>query len=349
MFLKKCLRAGIIGIGSWYSKAFASAINKMPEIHLVCAAHLGQDNETLKAAANITRESYAETFQVKLYETAEEMIRKESLDMVFISSKNSSKPTYAALAAKSGLDVYLAKPMCATLEGAEVIVKACRKYSKVLMATLNPARYDGAISEMYTRVETGEIGETLTARAWIQHGAFRSDFRFDGSPEFEKGQGGIELSLGVYAADLLNWLIGSEAIRVYAEYDNLNTKWSPFMDTGKAIVRYENGKIGSMDIIFSTICPAPLWEMEVVGSKAIIRTHQTAFEGVIWRTETSDIIPFYRNQNDVMVGALRRWVRSCLERTTPDLPVEEAEKVIELCLAWKKSAETRKIVSLPLK
>ena len=329
-------------------KPLPTHLKKIPEVDLIAAAHLGQDNETLKAVANITKESYAEKYQVKLYETAEEMIDKESLDMVFICSKNSSRPYYAMIAASAGLDVYLAKPMCATLEGAKVILEASKRNSKVLMATLNPARYDGAIQEMYNRVKAGDVGEPITARVWIQHGAFEPNFRFKDHPEFDEGQGGIELSLGVYAADLLNWFIGSEPLRVYAEYDNLNTKWSPFMDTGKAIVRYKDGKIGSMDIVFSTICPAPFWEMEVVGRKGIIRTHQMVYEGIIWRTEPPNIVPFYRNQNDVILSALQNWTRSCLERTKPDLPVEEAKKVIELCLAWKKSAETQKPVNLPL-
>jgi len=76
-----------LGYHPFTLKPLPTHLKKIPEVDLIAAAHLGQDNETLKAVANITKESYAEKYQVKLYETAEEMIDKESLDMVFICSK----------------------------------------------------------------------------------------------------------------------------------------------------------------------------------------------------------------------------------------------------------------------
>src|SRR5260370_1282553 len=79
----------------------------------------------------------------------------------------------------------------------------------------------------HARVPAEEIGEVLTARAWSQHGAANPAASRKGSAEFDDDQGGIEYSLGLYAADLLNWFLGAAAhpaIRTFAEYDNLNSR-----------------------------------------------------------------------------------------------------------------------------
>lgn len=340
------LKSGIIGIGSWYSKSFANAFNNIKEAELIAATYLKQDDQTLKAIADITTEEYAQKYGVRLYRTAEEMIEKENLDMVCVCSDNTLRAKYTEIAAQSGKDVFIAKPMAASLADADKIVNAAQS-NNVLISSCSPARFDGAIREAHKRVEAGEIGEVLTARVLIQHGAFQPNTRLKDTPEYGEGQGGPELSLGFYAADLLRWFIGSKVARVYAEYENLNTNWSPYMDSAKAIVRFKDGKMGSMDIYFSTICPAPLWEIEVVGKKGIIRTQQSAYEGMIWTIEEA-IVPFYKRQNDVIEDEMRSWVNSCLSRTTPDLCIEDAREVLEICLAWRDSAKMRVPINLPL-
>src|SRR5439155_14706021 len=129
--------------------------------------------------------------------------------------------------------------MTSSIGGAEQIRTAARQRPKQLAGALNPARFAAAILEGHRRVRAGEIGEVLTARAWIQHGAADPTRSRKGSAEFDDDQGGIEYSLGLYAADLLNWFIDAgttPAVRTFAEYDNLNSRAPgyPWMDSGKA-------------------------------------------------------------------------------------------------------------------
>ena len=46
---------------------------------------------------------------------------------------------------------------------------------------------------------------------------------------------------------------------------------------------------------------------------------------------------------------MKSWIKSCIEKTKPELSPEEAMKILELCLAWKKSAEINQPVNFPLK
>ena len=342
------LRAGVCGIGSYYSNAFARTAMRNPDIDLAAFAHLDQSDETLGRLGMRSREGFGAQYGIRAYASVPEMVRAESLDLVFVTCEDRLKPRHAASAADAGAHAFISKPMCMTLDGADAMVAAARR-NDVLLSALLPGREDGAIRAMATRVRDGAVGRVISSRAWIQHGCFGPGTVFEGSGEFGPGQGGIGLSLGVYAADLLLWLIDSPAVRAYAEYDNLATPHSIWMDTGKGTVRFEDGRMGSMDIIFNVSCGAPAWEMEVVGTDGVARAHLDVMEGIVWHKD-DDGAPrvFYRAQNDTIDAAVERFVRSVRDSHPLDVTPEHARNVLELCLAWNRAADEHRAVDLPL-
>lgn len=342
------LKAGVCGIGSYYSNAFARSATRNPDIELAAYAHLDQSDETLGRLGMQSREAFGVQHGIRAYAAVPEMVHAESLDLVFITCPDDRKPQEAAGAMDAGAHAFISKPMCMSLAGADVMIDASRR-NDVLLSALLPGREDGAIRAMGTRVQNGAVGRVITSRAWIQHGCFGPGTVFDGSGEFGPGQGGIGLSLGVYAADLLLWLIDSPAVRAYAEYDNLATPHSIWMDSGKGTVRFEDGRMGSMDIIFNVNCGAPAWEMEVVGTEGIARAHLDVMEGIVWhRDDGGAPRVFYRAQNDTIDAAVERFVRSVREGHPLDVTPEHARNVLELCLAWNRAAAEHRAVDLPL-
>lgn len=343
------LRAGICGVGSFYSDAFARAAINHKGIELVAYAHLDQADEELLRQKRKGKEEWGRQYGLNGYSQVIDMVKSESLDLVFVAAPDSIKAKCAVEAAEGGAHAFISKPMCLVLEDADALIAAARR-NNVLISTLMPARYDGAIRALYNRVAGGAIGKVLTVRAWIQHGCFSPGTVFEGSPEFGPGQGGIELSLGFYAADLILWFIDSRPIRAYAEYGNLATPHSIWMDTGKGTVRFEDGRMGSMDIIFNVSCGAPSWELEVVGVNGIARAHLDATECIIWhKDEPGSPRVFYRCQNDVIGEAVNWFVRSIVEGVPLDVTLEHGRRVLELSLAWKRSASACAPVSLPLR
>ncbi len=342
------LKAGVCGIGSFYSNAFARSAKRNPDIELTAYAHLDQSDGTLGSLGMKSKEAFGAQYGIRAYSTVPEMVHAESLDIVFVTCQDSLKPQQAVSAMDAGAHAFISKPMCMTLAGADAMIAAARR-NNVQLTALLPGREDGAIRAMGTRVRGGAVGRVITARAWIQHGCFGPGMVFDGSGEFGPGQGGIGLSLGFYAADLLLWLIDSPAVRAYAEYDNLATPHSIWMDTGKGTVRFEDGRMGSMDIIFNVSCGAPSWEMEVVGADGIARAHLDAMEGIIWhKDDGGDPRVFYRAQNDTIDAALDRFARAVIDGHSLDVTPEHARNVLELCLAWNRAAAEHRAVDLPL-
>lgn len=338
------IKTGIVGLQSVYwPNAFANCLSEISEVKLVACADMGYDSDLIKISLGKTPEEYAAQYNVKLYHDPVEMIEKEGLQAVCICAKHTEIVDFVELVARLGVNIYIAKPMATTMEAADRIVKAVRD-NNVIATSGTTERFDGGIRAAYQRFSSGAIGELISIRALHQHG------NISGFPKddwyWDEEQGGPELSLGWYTFDVVRWFAGSEVVRVYAEYDNFLDK-SPFMDNGKIILRFENKLIGSIDIYFSVKgWSFPSYEVELVGTEGCIRTQQSVYEGMLFSKD--GIKNFYRIQNNNLLDEMRHWVQCCINRTEPELTIEDARSVIELCLASRQSAHTCTPVDLPL-
>lgn len=337
-------RIGIVGLQSVYwPNAFANCLGAISGANLVACADLGYDPALIAISLGKTSAEYAAAYDLELYHDPVEMIQEEELDAVCICTKNTEAVRLVEQVAPLGVDIYIAKPMATTLEAAERIVKAVRDHG-VIATSGTTERFDGGIREAYQHFKNGAIGELISIRALHQHGNINSFPYYDWY--WEEAQGGPELSLIWYAADVVRWFAGSEVTRVYAEYDNYLSDRSPFMDNGKIILRFENRVMGSIDIYFSVEgFRLPAYEVELVGTTGAIRTQQSVYEGTLFTKD--GVSNFYRIQNNNLLDEMTHWVECCQNKIDPDLTIENAQRVIELCLACRQSAQTHTPVALP--
>jgi predicted dehydrogenase len=119
------------------------------------------------------------------------------------------------------------------------------------------------------------------------------------------------------------------------------------MDNGKAIFRFANRTLGSLDIYFSVReFRLPSWEIEVVGSRGAVRTQQTNYEGALFVDDGPRV--FHRSQNDVLRAEVQAWFDCCRSGTQPEVTVEHARSVIEVALACRQSSQQHVPVALPV-
>ncbi len=340
------MRTGIVGLQSVYwPNAFANCLKSISDAELVACADMNYDPALIAISLGKTPSEYATQYGVRLYHDPVEMIQKEGLQAVCICAKHTEIVSFVEQVAPLGVDIYIAKPMATTMEAADRIVKAVRD-NNVIATSGTTERFDGGIREAYRHFKSGAIGELISIRALHQHG------NISGFPKgdwyWDEAQGGPELSLVWYVGDVVRWFAGSEAVRVYAEYDNYLSENSPFMDNGKIILRFENNVIGSIDIYFSVKgWRFPSYEIELIGTSGGIRTQQSVYEGMLFTKD--GVTHFYRTQNNNLLDEMRHWVHCCVTKTDPDLTIEDARRVIELCLACRQSAHTHTAVALPLR
>jgi len=338
------IRTGIVGLQSVYwPDAFANCLKSISVAELVACTSMSVDPGLISISLGKTPEEYADQYGIRLYHDSTEMIQKEGLDAVCICAKHTEIVNFIEQVAPLGVDIYIAKPMATTLEAADRIVKAVRN-NNLIATSGTTERFDGGIREAYQRFKSGTIGELISIRALHQHGNINSFPKDDWY--WDEEQGGPELSLIWYAADIVRWFADSEVVRVYAEYDNYLSENSPFMDNGKVILRFENRVIGSIDIYFSVEgFQFPSYEIELVGTTGGIRTQQSVYEGTLFTSE--GVSNFYRTQNNNLLDEMRHWVQCCIDKTDPELAIEDARRVIELCLATRQSARMHTPIALP--
>jgi predicted dehydrogenase len=122
--------------------------SKMDNVELVAAGDVNADlRERIKSKYNVP----------KLYDSWQEMIEREELDIVQAASENSVGADIVEAAAAKGLHVISEKPMAATLAQANRMVAATQKSGTQLMINW-PTAWNPAIQEMERRIIAGDIG-----------------------------------------------------------------------------------------------------------------------------------------------------------------------------------------------
>lgn len=341
------MKVGMIGISSYYSLTYARGLRRIDGVDFVSASHENYNEEWGKQVTGLTREEFKNCFGIRMYENAEEMLEKEKLDIVFVCSLLHRRPDDAIMCIKKGIHTFIAKNMAPDLEGARKILKVV-KQSNVNVSTASPGLFEGSIWEAYNRVKNGEVGDVLSVRVYHNHGGKSKGLLV--MPEFQKEYKlGPEISLGFYNSVLLCKFVGIKPVRVYAEYANLNTKDLPWMDSGKGIVVFENGALGSMDIYFAISYPgAPGKEIEICGTKGMIRTQQGVYDGVLWNTN-GNISCFYRNPFQMDWAEIESFIKACGSGKEPELNIDDIYTAFEVCIGWYESSQKHMPVNLPLK
>lgn len=330
------LRAGIVGMGGFYAKAYGGAFGKIDGVQFVAAAHLGRPEPWLQLNLGMTAPEYAARYGVRLYEDPAEMIRREGLDLVCICDESRRNSELGAIAARAGAHIFLSKPFCTTLAEADRVIAAARE-AGVLAGAGSPGRFDPVIRQARARMARGDIGAVTSLRALLQHNKIRRPADEPDRWYFDTANGGVYLAFTFYVADLLLWLSDYAPIeRAYGEYSNLNSPESPYSDSGKFTVRFRDGRLGSADVVASLEVPAPLWEVEAVGTEGFLRTQQSVAEGFMYTG--GGTTAFGRTQADVLLAEMEDWVAACRQRRSPDLPIDQARRALALCLAWKEAS-----------
>ena len=195
----KKVRVGIIGCG-WIAESHVAQYKKCPDVEIVA----GSDIIPGKAA------KFFEKMEVEgaaCYESTEEMLAKEKLDIVSVCTYNSQHAPCAIQAMKAGVDVMLEKPFTVTLEEAIEVMKVEKETGRLLSIGFQP-RMDNNMKMIKKIVDSGELGDIY----YIQTGGGRR--RGIPTPygtsfiEADKGAIGALGDIGCYSLDMVLNAIG---------------------------------------------------------------------------------------------------------------------------------------------
>ena len=193
--MEKKLRVGIIGCGGIANGKHMPSLKKIDEIEMVAFCDI------IKERA----EKAAEKFGIEnagVYESYEEMIEKENLDVVHVCTPNKDHAPATIYALEHDCHVMCEKPMAKTYAEAKKMLDAHKKTGKKLTIGYQN-RFTMENRYLHEAVENGELGEiyfgeaeALRRRAVPTWGVFLDE---------EKQGGGPLIDIGTHALDLTLW------------------------------------------------------------------------------------------------------------------------------------------------
>jgi predicted dehydrogenase len=235
------VRIGIVGLHNHYhAYPFATELRKgLPGLQLVGVADERAD----------LAESFAAEYACEWTTDYAELIRRDDVDAVIVTSYTSAHADHVELAADAGKPVLLDKPIATTMADAARIVEAGQRVPVMLAYLL---RFLPAYLEVREAVRQGAVGDLVSGFYSIRFpvGAItdRPGVTEQGwYTDPIKGGGGGFLDHGVHFTDFFRWFFESDAVSVTAATGALTYKDLGVEDYGIATYTLANGAIVTVE------------------------------------------------------------------------------------------------------
>ena len=195
-------RVGVIGMVHDHVWKETKYWQEHPKARLVAAA---DPNEPLREKMRQERGVAA------LYADWRDMIEKEDLDIIQLTVENSAGAEVLEAVAPKGLHVISEKPMAATLEQADRMLKAAAKAGTILLVNW-PTAWSPAVRTAYRLAKEGAIGQVFQARIRMAHCGPKelgcSPYFYGWLYDAAKNGAGALMDYCCYGAAFCRWLLG---------------------------------------------------------------------------------------------------------------------------------------------
>jgi len=332
----KPLRAAVIGVGR-IGSLHADAYYRNPYTELVAVMDADQGRAQEVGAR----------YGVNAYTSVDELLQKETFDIVSIAVPEGQRSPLAAACAQAGKHLLLEKPLTPSLEETDRLIAAVEAAGVTAMVNFI-LRFDPRYIRAKEAVADGTIGEPGTVFARRRGTAAGADVLGSWTD--------LLISTAIHDLDMMAWINGP-AVRVYAEgFKKKDNRWG-HEDGVMAVLRFANGCIGTLEtswILPSTV-PAGLdASFHLVGTKGgvfidgsnhglsvVDQERYTEPDLTHWPVGPAGVFGDLRNSIDHFIDAVRTGQK-------PRVTLQDARYAEELVAAVKQSMRTGQPVALPL-
>lgn len=187
-------------------------------------------------------EAFAEKYGGTAYQSLEEMLEKENLDVLHICTPHYLHVPMTVRALAKGIHVYQEKPAAISKEQYRELCRAAQE-GCARLAISYQNRYNPCVQKAKELLDTGTAGQILGGRAfvtWCREEAYYKDSGWRGSLAAEGG--GCLMNQAVHTLDLLTELMGTP-LEVEAKITNHHLKdVIEVEDTVEAYITYSTSK-----------------------------------------------------------------------------------------------------------
>lgn len=209
------------------------------------------------------------------YESAEELLNDENVDIVLVATPNDLHKEYAVKALRAGKHLIVEKPV--TLDSAELaeIISEAEKAGRVFTIDQN-RRTNRDFVLVKEKIGAGEIGRPYMIESYVEGSRGMFGWRRD------RGRGGGMLyDWGIHLIDQLLYMIKEKVTCVYC---NAFSVHYPEVDDNFALTLvFESGTVGKINVSTNAYITHPRWY--VAGERGTLTVDNWACDGKIVRTK----------------------------------------------------------------
>ncbi len=203
----KKITVAVVGLAS-RGLSFSSTFHNDPRSELIAVCDIKEKN------LDIIKKDPVLGKKVSLYNNIDELLQKESPDLVCISASDFAHHELAVKTLEAGCNIFLEKPMAQTIEDCDDIIRAWKKAGTIFFIGFE-LRFCTLFQQMKSIINRGKIGEVVMCHAMDSVSVGGQFFFHRYFRKKEKGRS-LLLQKGTHSIDLVNWMIGSDPKRVYA-------------------------------------------------------------------------------------------------------------------------------------
>ena len=241
---KMMVKTAVIGVGAM-GKNHARVYREMPETELVAVV---DKNDTLA-------ERVGQLYSVNAYTDYREMVANERPVAVTVAVPTQGHFGIVCGLLQAGCHVLVEKPIAATVDEAHKLVAVAEQAGRKLMVG-HIERYNPAVTELKRRLAAGELGRV-----------FQIHTRRLGPFPARVHDVGVVVDLATHDLDIMRYLTGSEAVRVYAETRREVHTSNEDLFTG--VIRFANDTLGVLEVNWLT--PTKIRELYMTGERGMFR------------------------------------------------------------------------------
>lgn len=227
--IKGSIKGGMIGAGIYASAQLLPLISKEKKLQL----------NAIVSGSGLSAKSAADRYHIsKTYSDYKELLRDDTIDLVFIATRNNMHAPLVVECLKKEKNVFVEKPLAITFKELDEIEKTWNDSKKILMVGFNRryAPFTSEIKDFFKNRLTPMVAlyrinaENIPSDHWI----------------YDKSEGGGRIiSEACHFIDYLSYIIGSRPIEIFTSPINSQKKHD-VMDNFVISIKFEDGSTSSV-------------------------------------------------------------------------------------------------------
>ena len=222
---------GIVGLGRW-ARVLTNAAKQSRKLKIIAGHSRSVEN----------RQSFSEEFNIKTYDTIEEMLGNPNIEGVIITVPNEQHYPVAEKIAAAGKHVYTEKPISNTLEDGLRMERLQQKHD-IVMVVGHSARLLKGVTIIKKFIDSEEIG-----RLCFVESNFSNERALTLSPDTwrwyrKRAPGGPLSQLAIHQFNILHYL-GGEIDSVSSIASKLSPVGAEVDDQSMTTIKFKNGALG---------------------------------------------------------------------------------------------------------